>query len=754
MARVQAPTPTWEKALAGVLLAGWFGCLALVLLADVGPRLVWTVFVAVLPLAWLAMGFHVWRRVCPLAAISQLPKRLGKAGSRKIQGTWAEKALLVQLGLMVVALAGRLLWTNGDGISLAVMFVGLTVAAVVVGAVWRGRSWCHFVCPVGLVEKVYLEPVSLAGSRTSQCQPCTACTKHCQDIQLEQGYWKLATSDARRVTYFAWPGVVLAFYGAFRLQSGSWEGYFSGTWTVENPAVWGPGLAALPAVPWAVAAPMILVAGGLASFGLFAAGERWAAVRSDDADRVRHRALALAGFVGFNVFYAYAGQPTLRMLPAWLRWGFGTAVVLLSAAVLFRRWPRTEQDFVRERFAARLRRKWSWDESAAELDSREVVRLHEERTKAHQARLDAYRDTLVELASAGTLKRADLETISTVRRQFGVSDQEHDRILAKLDPAAKAALDRADALSPEQALQEEQLRREIQALVAATVAVGTAPDAEVVRRLQEAHGLDEERWAALWAEVVEPSSAVASAWRADVAELGRLAGAVTSARASLDEDAASFGERVVRWHRARLEERLRAVVAVVLPGRDEGLVDLLDELDEGPLAEQVGALREALAVLDGGPGEPGGAADFPMLAGLLDGGLTRLVQLHGVELFGSLAPDVLARVAGLAATERWAAGEDLCVVGDEGDEVFVVLAGEVAISLPGDEAPRVVLGPGACLGELAVLDPAPRSATVTAVGEVEALVLEGPALRELASTEPGLALELATELARRLRRAG
>ena len=751
MARVQAPTPAWEKALAGVLLTGWFGCLVLVVASDLGPRLVWTAFVASLPLTWLLMGFHVWRRVCPLAAISQLPKRLGKPGTRKIQGTWAEQALLVQLGLMVLALTGRLLATNGSGLALAVMFIALTVAAVVVGAVWRGRSWCHFVCPVGLVEKVYLEPVTLLGTRTSQCQPCSACTKHCQDIQLEQGYWKLAASDARRVAYYAWPGVVFAFYLAFRLQSGSWEGYFSGTWTAENPAVWGPGLAALPAVPWAVAAPLVLATGGLASFLVFAAGERWGATRWDEG-RVRHRTLALAGFVGFNVFYAFAGQPTLRMFPGWIRWTVATAVVLLSAAVLFRRWPRTEQDFVRERFAARLRKKWSWDEAAGELDSREVVRLHEERTKAHQARLEAYRETLVELASAGTLKRADLATIATVRRQFGVSDQEHDKILAKLDPAAKAALDRADALSPEQALQEEHLRREIEALVAATVAVGASPDPAVLARLREEHGLDEERWAALWAEVVEPSSAVAGAWRADVGELSALAGALVAVR-RLHEDAASFGERVARWHRARLEERLRAVAGVVMPGRAEPLTELLDELAEGPLTE-VEALRDALAVLDGGEGAAGPVEDFPMLAGLVGGQLERLVQLHGVELFASLAPDGLARVAGLAATRTWAAGEELCAVGDEGDEVFVVLSGEVAISLPGDAAPRAVLGPGACLGELAVLDPAPRSATVRAVDEVETLVLEGPALRELASSEPGLALELATELARRLRRAG
>lgn len=367
-------------------------------------------------------------------------------------------ALLVQHGLMSVALSGRLLWTDGSGAALAVMIGGLSVAAVAVGLRYRGRSWCHFVCPVGLVEKVYLEPTQLAEDATSQCSPCSACTKHCEDIQGEQGYWKRAQETPRRTAHFAWPGVLLAFHGAFWLQAGTWDRYCRGAWTRSNLAWDSAGIAGVPLAPWSLVAPLVLIGRGALSY-----------------------ALALAGFVAFILFYAFAGQPTLRLAPQWLPWLLGTLVVLRSAASLFRRWPRTEADFVRERFATRLRNRWKWDEQALALDTSSVVLVHKERTRAREARLQAYRDTLTELTSAGTLTRADLETIHLVQRQFGRRDTDHVEVLKRLEDDQRELFDESRIASAEQDLELRHLRQELEDLVAITVAAGTSPDPKVLK---------------------------------------------------------------------------------------------------------------------------------------------------------------------------------------------------------------------------------------------------------------------------------
>ena len=65
-------------------------------------------------------------------------------------------------------------------------------------------------------------------------------------------------------------------------------------------------------------------------------------------------------------------------------------------------------------------------------------------------------------------------------------------------------------------------------------------------------------------------------------------------------------------------------------------------------------------------------------------------------------------------SRRFRRGEVIFHIGDPGDALFVIVSGEVKISLPsetGDEAILATLRPGDVFGELALLDGAPRSAS-------------------------------------------
>ncbi len=356
--------PRWITAARIVMLVAFGATIPAVLGLPHGNRVVWTVAIAALPMFWTVAGYHVWRRICPLAVVGQTGRLLGRPGTRKV-GEWiASNYVLVQLGLMIACLTLRLVATNGSDAWLAGFLGGIAACALVTSFIYGGKTWCNFLCPIGMVEKIHTEPsrsaIAAADSLTSQCAPCVACKRHCPDIDLEQGYLKDAGDAPRRIAYFAWPGIVVGFYVYFYLVSGGWDYYFSGAWAYERAPQLGPGLWFATSVPRIVAAPLTLVAFGAASYALFAAIEAMARsawrrghpsatddTRAPAYARIRHVMLAVAGFVAFNAFYVFAGEPTLRELPVWVVASWNVAVAIASTAMLIRRIGGREHRYVR-----------------------------------------------------------------------------------------------------------------------------------------------------------------------------------------------------------------------------------------------------------------------------------------------------------------------------------------------------------------------------------------------------------------------
>jgi CRP/FNR family transcriptional regulator, cyclic AMP receptor protein len=88
--------------------------------------------------------------------------------------------------------------------------------------------------------------------------------------------------------------------------------------------------------------------------------------------------------------------------------------------------------------------------------------------------------------------------------------------------------------------------------------------------------------------------------------------------------------------------------------------------------------------------------------------------------------------------------------GDAAHEMFVVREGSVSMR-KGAEVLET-LGPGAVFGEMALIDPAPRSATAVAGSGCRLVVIDEPTFNQLVQKVPGFALELLRVVIRRLRR--
>jgi hypothetical protein len=98
-----------------------------------------------------------------------------------------------------------------------------------------------------------------------------------------------------------------------------------------------------------------------------------------------------------------------------------------------------------------------------------------------------------------------------------------------------------------------------------------------------------------------------------------------------------------------------------------------------------------------------------------------LALLRGIPMFAPLQPDILERLALNLEALRFEPGKAIVREGDPGDRLFVIANGEVEISI--DDAVVGRQGPGTEFGEIALLRDVPRTATVTALTDVEVLAL-------------------------------
>lgn len=126
----------------------------------------------------------------------------------------------------------------------------------------------------------------------------------------------------------------------------------------------------------------------------------------------------------------------------------------------------------------------------------------------------------------------------------------------------------------------------------------------------------------------------------------------------------------------------------------------------------------------------------------------RVAHLRHVPLFSATPDHVLAGLATALDEVQLASGEVLMREGDVEDWLYVVISGTVEVVRPDR---RVELGPGSVVGELAVLDPRPRTATVTALTPVTVFRLSKPGFDEAVRSRPEVALGVISELVRRLR---
>ena len=126
-----------------------------------------------------------------------------------------------------------------------------------------------------------------------------------------------------------------------------------------------------------------------------------------------------------------------------------------------------------------------------------------------------------------------------------------------------------------------------------------------------------------------------------------------------------------------------------------------------------------------------------------------------VPLFRQLDDAALSELCALVTIKPFPAGVRLFRAGDAGDAMFLVQSGRVQIKLSDTEGDEVVLADlrsGEFFGELVLLDGKPRSADAVVVEDATLAILSRSTFLSLIDRQPGIALEVLSAMAHRLRR--
>ena len=129
-------------------------------------------------------------------------------------------------------------------------------------------------------------------------------------------------------------------------------------------------------------------------------------------------------------------------------------------------------------------------------------------------------------------------------------------------------------------------------------------------------------------------------------------------------------------------------------------------------------------------------------------------QLKNTSLFRSLSEEALASLAQTASTRTLAPDEVLIRKGDSGDSLFLIHEGWVKIVTEDSRGEELIInkcGPGETIGEMALLDRSPRSATVIALDRSEVLEIKQDVFEQLLNQRPDISLGIIRSYSSRLR---
>ena len=200
-------------------IAVWLICFSIIILLFVQPEIglhaFWDVLIPVAP-ALIVFLPGLWRNICPVSVLSQLPRRVGK--NKQVKMSTGVHGWFVLLGvvllLLIIPLRHTFFDLNGPGTAL--FLITATCLAIGLSFWFDGKSgWCASICPVHQVEKLYGQK-PLTKFSNAHCKECSKCVTGCPDTTPAPSMHLGGKTLPRRAAAFgllgAFPGYVWGWF--------------------------------------------------------------------------------------------------------------------------------------------------------------------------------------------------------------------------------------------------------------------------------------------------------------------------------------------------------------------------------------------------------------------------------------------------------------------------------------------------------------------------------------------------------------
>ncbi len=108
---------------------------------------------------------RAWRWECKRDRVNPRTGKVRKKFVKVPKNSWlAQNHLCLQFCLLFVGLCNRILFVNSDRLVLGLFLTFTILAALTVGFLYGGKSWCQYICPMAPVQKIYAQPRALLNS--------------------------------------------------------------------------------------------------------------------------------------------------------------------------------------------------------------------------------------------------------------------------------------------------------------------------------------------------------------------------------------------------------------------------------------------------------------------------------------------------------------------------------------------------------------------------------------------------------------